>query len=276
MVASMGIASALRDLFVPLPGTSVSQEKDPLDHIADHVSSSTGAWDIFRVGEHALQALQLYLPSSHQFADLTGRMVEVFSAAGAGLSIPQLFADMNALRRSAIQLFTVQDLPYSDPLRGKKITQAAKTSFLDSMNLTNTVAQIALFIDGAKIFLIDKIPLQMINGVYNITSFITDGAEFVGECFKLEQYHSPAAAPRNASEAAKLEQKKTLSWMTIAKSIASVALAVIALGALALGVAVSSIPYAAVAVFGISAFWLAMKLTSYFYDKIVVEAPISL
>jgi hypothetical protein len=269
------VFSSVRDLFVPLPDTGASEEKDPLDHLADFASSSTGAWDIFRVGEHLFKVVQLNLSPTHGFANVAERVVTLFNTAGIGLSIPQFFADVNALRHSALQFFAVQNLPYNDPLRGRKIAQAAKLGFLDSMNLTNTVAQIALFLDAAKVFLIDTVPLQITDGVYNLTSFITDGAELVGECFKLENYHSPAGAPRTPSEAAKLEQKKILSFITIAKDVASIALAVIALGSLALGVTVAGIPNATAIIFGTSAFWLTMKLAGYFYDKIVVEAPVT-
>jgi hypothetical protein len=275
MVQPTSASGILHDLFTPLPPTSSEQRKDPLDYIADYTDTASGAWDVFRIGEHIFTALQLYLPPAHEYADLVGKVKGVFSAAGVGLSIPQFFSDANTLRRSFINLFTVQDLPYTDALRDRKIAQARKKSFLDTMNLTFTVTQIALFIDSAKIFVFDTMHLRIIDGINNATSFITDGAELVGEYFKLQYYLSPEAKPRNAAEAAKLEEKKILSWMTIAKDVASVALATIAIGAIVFGIATSSIAYATVVLLGISAFWLTMKLTAYFYNKIVVEAPIN-
>ncbi len=263
------------DLFAPLPETRAEQRKDALDHVADYTQSSSGAWDVFRVGNHLFSAVELYLTPSHRFGDLVGRVKEVFNTAGIGLSIPQIFSDLNSLRRSITNLFTVQDLPYSDPLRTRKIAQAAKTSFVDSMNLTNTAAQIALFVDNAKIYVFEAAQLRVIDGVYNVTSAISDGAELIGEYFKLKQYHSPESQPRNQAEAAKLQEKKTLAWLTIAKDVASIALAAIAIAVIAFGVATSSVVIVSTAVLGISAFWLTMRLTAYFYNKVIVETPIT-
>ncbi|MBS0603757.1 MAG: hypothetical protein JSS60_01830 [Verrucomicrobia bacterium] len=262
------------NLFAPLPPSRVERQKDALDHVADYADSSAGAWDLFRVGNHIFSAVEMYLSPSHHLGDVVGRVKEVFNTAGIGLSIPQVFSDVNSLRRSIGNLLTVQDLPYSDPLRSSKIAQAAKKSFLDTVGLTNTAAQIALFVDNAKIFAFDSLHLRVIDGVYNVTSAIWDGAELIGEYFKLQHYHSPEAQPRNAAEAAKLEEKKTLSWITIAKDVASVALAAISIGAIVFGIATSSMAVVSVALLGLSAFWLTMKLTGYFYNKVIVEAPI--
>lgn len=272
MVQPTTAPGVFHDFFAPLPETRAEQTKDSLDHIADYTDKSSGAWDVFRIGNHLFSAIELYLTPSHKFGDVVGRVKEVFNTAGIGLSIPQLFSDFNSLRRSVVNLLTVQDLPYSDPLRGRKIAQATKKSFLDTMNLTNTVAQIALFVDNAKIVVFEATQLRFIDGLYNITSAITDGVELVGEYFKLKQYHAPEAQPRNPAEAAKLEEKKTLAWITIAKDVASIALAAIALGTIVLGVAIGNAAIVSTAILGISTFWLTMKLAGYFYDKIIVEA----
>jgi hypothetical protein len=227
---------------------------------------------VFRVGNHVFSAIKLY---AHKFGDVIGRVSELFDAAGIGLSIPQVFSDANTLRHSITSLSRAQGLPYSDSSRAIKVAQATKKSFLDSMTLTNTLAQIALFVENTKVFLFKAVHLRVIEGIYNATSIITDGAELIGECFKLKQYHSPEAQPRDPAGVAKLNEKKTLAWITIAKDVASVALGGIALVTIAFGVATSSMTLLSTALLGVSAFWLTMKLTGYFYNKVIVEAPIS-
>jgi hypothetical protein len=264
-VVSTTFQSVFRDVFTPLPGTKTEeteQRKDPFDHIAEYADTTAGSWDLFRIGNHVFSVIELCLTPAHHIA---GKLKEVFNTAGIGLSFPQLLSDVNALRRSVAHLFTVQDLPYNDPLRNLKIVQAVKKGFIDSMTLTNTMAQIALFVDNVKVFLFDAAHLRFIDGVYNVTSLITDGAELIGEYFKLKRYHAPEVQPRHLSEVGKLDEKKTLSWILIAKNVSSIALAVIAIGSIAFGVP-ASIFIISIPTLGISAFWLTMKLAGQFYN----------
>jgi len=272
-------AGFFHDLFSPLPVPREEKRKDPLDHVAKYTGTTDGAWDVFRVGNHFFSILESCVSPVHPFADLFGRMKRVFDSAGVALSIPQLISNVNSLRRSVINFFISQDLPYSDALRNRKIAQAAKAGFVDSINLTNTVAQIALFLDSAKVFLFDAVYLQIIDGVYTITGAVSDGMELVGEYFKLKQYQSLDSQPRNQTEAAKLEEKKTLAWINIAKDVASLAVAAIAIAPLIaslLGVSFVATTYiTSTVVLGISTFWLTAKISGYFYNKVIVEAPAS-
>jgi hypothetical protein len=273
-MASITPSSGILDnLFAPLPENRVTQENDTLDHVADYANSASGAWDVVRIFNTALSYLKLIPSISSQHSEFVGRVSTVADTAGIGLSIPQIFSDCNTLRRSISNLCSVQDLPYSDPLRTRRVAQAAKKGFLDSMNLTNTLSQAALFTNQAKIFVFETVHLNVLNGVYNATSFVTDGAELVGEYFKLKHYHSPEAQPRNQTEASKLEERKTLAWITIGKDVASVAGASIALLAIAFGIATQGAALISGACLVLSTVWLTMKLIGYFYNKIVVEAP---
>ncbi len=260
-------------LFNPLPSTQEAPPKDAFDHVADYADTAQGAWDIFRFGNHVASFLEIHFPPTHHLNALVGKVKEVFNTAGIALSIPQIFSDLNNIRRSITNFFSVQDLPYSDPHRTSKIAQAAKKGFLDMTVLTNSVTQAALFLDNAKVFLFETLHLKVIDGVYNLTSAVLDGAELVGEYFKLKHYHSPEAQPRNTLEASKLEEKKRLSWMNIAKDVASIALATITLSGIVFGITASAMATFSTAILCLSAFWLTMKLTSYFYNKAVVAAP---
>ncbi len=269
-VSNSGI---IRDLFTPLPETSVSRLKDPLDHVADYVDTSTGAWDIFRVIENSLAYVKRLPSLAPNALELVEKVKEVAGTMGIGLSIPKIISDFNTFRLGFTNLLATQDLPYSDPLRTRKIAQAAKTTFINSIDFTNTLVQAAQFVDGAKVYLFDAVQLRWLDGANNLTTAISDGSELITECFKLHNYNSPEVQPRNPAEAAKLAEKKTLSWMVVAKDVASVAGAAIALVGIVFGVATQSIAILSISILALSTVWLTMKLATYFYNKIVVEAP---
>jgi hypothetical protein len=270
--SSTGFFSAL---FTPLPESYDGGRKDFFDHVGDYAGTSEGSWDLFRIGNHIFTVIEMYLTPAHRLGELIGKVKEVFNTVGIALGIPKCFSSLNALRHSITNLFTVQDLPYSDPLRTSRIAQAAKKSFLDSIILTNAVSQTALFLENVKIFIFDAAHLRIIGGINNVTSAIEDGMELIGEYFKLKTYHSAEAQPRTASEAAKLEQKKTLSWITIAKDVSSVALAAIAVGVLASGTIAQGVAAIPATILSLSAFWLTMKLIACFYQRAVVDAPVT-
>lgn len=261
----------LHDLFTPLPEAEPDPvEKSFCDHVADYASTSFGSWDVFRIGNHIFSALGLYLSANHSLIPLVEKAKNVFNTAGIALSIPQLFSDCNNLRKSIGKLLDVQHLADGDPLKNRKMTQAAKKTFLDSVTLTNTLAQIGLFIENVKLFIFEPMDLCLTDGVYNTTSVIGDGAELFGEYYKIQQFNTAEAQARTVEEATKLQEKTTLAWMTIAKDVASLALGFFTLGTLAFGIVVTGIMPAVL--LGVSAFWLTMKLTAYFYNKVVVEA----
>lgn len=264
----------LDNLFAPIPGNHppVQRGKDYIDHIADYSDTSSGAWDFFRIVSQIFSYVKLMPSLSHGGRDLIGRVNNVIDTAGVGLSLPQLVSDANTLRHSFSQFISARQLPVEDPWRDRKVAQAAKKSFLDSMNLTNTFTQAAMFIDQVNIFKFNNLHLNLLNGIYNITSIISDGAEGIGEAFKLNHYFSPLAEPRNETERAHLDEKKCLSWMTIAKDVASVAGSSLAMVALVFGLATEGITFIALGILVTGTVWLTMKLVCYFYDKIVIGA----
>lgn len=264
------------DLFSIGPASHAATEPDVLDHVAAYADTAQGSGDLFRIFETAIDWIQkIPLSASPGVEQLLRRIKDTASMSGIALCIPAIITDCNHLRRSFSHFITVQDLPYSDPLRTRKIMQAAKKGFLDVMNLTNNSTQAVLFADRVNLVIFEANQLRVIDGLYNITSIIMDGAELVGEFFKLKFYHSPEAIPRNPAEMQKLQEKKNLSWMVIAKDTASMGTAGIALIGITSGIAMQSIATVATASLILNTSWLTMKIFSYFYKKIVVEAPLN-
>lgn len=255
----------------PFEPTEFPPTKDCFDYAAGYVDTN-GSWDFFRIINQGLDYLK-HIPSLSQAGkDLIGRVGMVVDTAGIGLSIPQIIPDFNALRHSVKKLIAAQDLPYNDPLRERKITQAAKRTFLDGMNAANNLSQAALFLDKVKIFLFETRHLHILDGIYNITSGILDTAELIGECFKLNHYSSIEGQPRTEIEKTQLSEKKCLSWMTVIKDVASIALACLALIGIIFGIVTQGIMFITVTGLVLSTVWLSLKITTYFFEKIVIGA----
>lgn len=262
-------SSFFYDLFSPQE-PSIPENRDILDHASAYLETSQGTWDLFRGLEYFLCWGQKL--ASDSGALLLGRISEVVNTTGIGLSIPAIFTDCNNLRRSFSHLTAAQDLPYSDPLRAQKVTQAAKKSTLDALGLTNDVSQAALFAAKVELLSLEAAQANVLDGIYNGTSAILDGAELISEYFKLQMYHLPASQPPSEAAAAKLEEKKTLAWMIIAKDVASIACAVIAGSKILFGVVIT--PVIATLGMTLTTVWFGMKIGSHFYKQIVVDAPL--
>ncbi len=275
-MSSVSSPRIFHDLFTPLPDAQTAPQKDYLDHVADYADSSSGAWDVFRFIENGLAYVKFLPTLPENYLEALKKVKDVASAAGMGLCIPKIISDCNNLRRSFSNLLATQDLPYSDPLRTRIIAHAVKKTFTDSVDLTNDVSLAALFIDNAKVFIFEASHLRIFDGVYNLTSVISDGVELITECFKLNNYQSPEMHPRNQAEATKLSERKTLSWMVIAKDVSSIAGSVIALVGIVFGIATQSLAIVSIAALVLGTVWLTTKLAAYFYNKIIVEAPASI
>lgn len=140
----------------------------------------------------------------------------------------------------------------------------------------NDTSQATLFLEKVKLLPIEARQLKVVDGIFNATSGIIDGIEAIGEYFKLKFYHSAESQPRTDGEKIKLNQKKNLSWIVIAKDVASVAGAALALTAIIFAASFTAANMALIATGGLvcSSIWLGMKLTSIFYAKMVVDASI--
>jgi len=261
---------SFRDLFTPLPEVPAPREKSALDHVVDYVDTTEGTWDFFRIVSQISETIELY--ASKAFAQTAAKVKEVAGLAGLGLSVPRAFSEINNARRHVADWISAYNLPENDPFKGRRIAQAAKNSITDLFSSAFTGSQIALFADGAKLVSLDAITRQVTEGINNIAGGILDGVDLIGECFKLHRYGSPEMSPRTPAETTKLQEKKTLAWINIAKNVASIAGGIIAMTALVFGVVTSSVPIVATVLLITGSVWLTLKLTSYFYNKIVVEA----
>lgn len=275
MAALTNSSSLFQDLFGVSPQPHAVVEKDHFDHVSAYIETTQGAWDVFRSFENAIVWAQKLPSLSKAGSELLGRVSEVVSTAGIGLSIPAILSDCNNLRHSLSRLISFQASVYDDPSRTRNIRQAAHKSFLDLLGLMNDSSQAIIFLDRVKIIILEARHLRIVDGVYNSTSVICDGAELVGECFKLNHYNSQAAQGCSTAEANKLAEKKMLAMLIIAKDIVSLASGAIALIGIVFGIATQDIALVAAAGLVLSTAWLTLKITSYFYNKIVVEAPLA-
>ena len=68
---------------------SLPEVRDHFDRVADYFGSARGAWDLFRVVDHALEWVRL-LPLAHSTRALTTKMSRSVSLAGTDSQSPMI------------------------------------------------------------------------------------------------------------------------------------------------------------------------------------------
>jgi hypothetical protein len=242
------------------------RSKGVFDHIHDHLMTANGAWDFFRVFDHAVSFLK-YLPSlTPNYRDFFNKVSGVMNKAGIALSLPKIIIDVNNVCGSMSSLRHVQTTSPLDPDRDKQIGYAYKKSLVDGMNLVNTTSQISLFLNEVSLISLGKHGVK-VDFIYNLSSIVNDTIEFFEEIVKLRDFGSHST--RSESEETMLQEKKNLSWMKIAKAAPSIMGSALAISSLFF--TLFQAPVLAAVSLGLSACWLTMKLTSMLYEKIIAE-----
>ncbi len=265
------MTTAISDFFSPLSQTPqnasphTNQTKNLCDHIGGHFFTLNGAWDGLRIVEYVF-ALSKYIPMTPVRKEFFEHVACVMCKSGNALSIPRIIADIHFMKNSGRHIRQANTLPAEHPERSKVIAHAKKNMIISSMNLGNDVAQAAMFLNDVSILKLGKY-YPVADGIYNVTSLVNDTIELVDEAFKL--HHYKAAPVKDDNERTTLEEKRTLSWLKIAKDLPSIIGAVLAIAAIFF--AALQIPIVAAISLGLSVAWLTMKLASTFYEKITAD-----
>ncbi len=258
------------DFFSPLSRTPqdphVGPGKDFFDHIAAHFTTVNGVWDGFRIVEYVAALPEYFLSLTPARQDFFNQITHVMNRAGIALSVPKIITNIHNLRHSVCQIQQANSISYSHPERSKVIAHAKKGFIINFMNLGNDTAQAAMFLHEVSILKMGKY-YPVADGIYNVTSIVNDTIELIDECFKLHHYNSLPAL--TDGETNTIQEKRTLSWMKIAKDLPSIIGSVIAFAAIFF--AALQVPAVAALSLGLSVAWLTMKLTSVFYEKIILE-----
>lgn len=264
--------SIMYNLFTPLPASEESDHRDVVDHVSDYMSTTQGAWDFFRLAWHVVEFAKKVPAIVGKWSGLLDGAGAVANNAGIALSLPSLISDGNSLHRSLTAAWKIHHLNYSDPQRGQKIAQAYKKAVLDSLAFTNTTAQAALFLDSSKVFPLKPHHFPITDGIYNGTSLILDGSDLVSHCYQLKTLYKEPIDPNNATVKKHTEEKKTFSWMRVVQNTASIGASVIAMTGILFTVGIEAAAVLATVSLALGAVWLTLKISSYFYEKIVLNA----
>lgn len=249
--------------------------KNFIDHAAEYTSTTEGAWDLFRFAEQACTNLRRLPSLTEHHSALLEKVSHVMNRAGIALSIPKAISHANAFVKSFASAYFSTDLPYSDPERSAKIQKAYKNALVNGVNLSNTVSQAALFLHHAKLNVVNPLQYRLLDGFFNVTSLLSDGADLVSQCFKLKKYHSAELQlTQENADSTKISEKKRLAWLTIAQDTSAVALSLIALAGLSFGAVVESLPLFSIAGLFLGTTWIGFKISAYFYKEIVVKQPL--
>lgn len=258
-----GMRRITSDLFIPLPEeSSGSGSSHPLEITAEFVNQTSGAWDFYRVGKLSLSYFERIPQLSASSRERLNHLSNVVELSGSALSLPSLLSDANAIRNSVNHYRSTLTLSAEDQLRYRKIVQAGKSVALDSIGLVGTAADSLGFLDATKICNLGK-SLAPIQATGVTAFFVLDSVSLVEEVYKLQSYQG--------IQTAAIQCKKRLSWMKIAQYTTGVALGILGILSLfcpvTLPIAVSAI---ALAGLGLSTIYLAIKIGSFFYERVSV------
>jgi len=266
------VAAVSRDIsFSAYSDSAIVSQKDCLDHIAEYTASGSGAWEILYVVDQVLSYVRLLPSLAEGGRTLIGRVSDAVNTVGLALSIPAVFSDCVTLRNSVIRLYELKDLPTADPFRHRKILLGSKAVVLDALMLTNNFTYIPYLLEHLKIHLFEARHLPIFEGIYNVSSILLEGAEFVEEGLKLNQYYSLDKSSMTLVQKLRIEEKQCLSWMVVAKDVSSVAISVISIIGLIFGLAIEGVGILAIGFLVLSSFWLTIKIVAYFYEQLVIE-----
>ena len=269
MSTSVRLSEYCSDFFSPLtqpyPATQDSQHKDTCDHVTGYLGTIYGAWDFNRVFSYLLSYFK-YVPLQEDRKEFLNHVRAQANIFGTALSIPKTLLDANNLRNSVRHLRQVRTNPPVHPERKKIIAHAFKKCTIDLMNFFNSIAQDLTFLHDVKIIKIGKC-YPAADAAYNVTSIVPDTIELVDEVYKLRHYKT--LSPHTESDKIMVKEKKTLSWLKIAKSAPSIVGAVIGLATIFF--ASLQMPIVAISMLSFNVAWLTFKLISNFYEKIVVD-----
>jgi hypothetical protein len=258
-----------RDFFSPIQqpyqDPQPNQAKNLYDHVSNHLLTTSGCRDFYRVFGYTLTFLK-YLPFSSErkeFFDKFGSLAGKFNVA---LSIPKTVADVNFLKQSLRHLTQVRNHPPVHPERRKIIAQAYKNCIYDGMNVTNSIVEDLMFLHDIDLIKLGK-SYPAAEGIYYFTCLVPDSIELITKVYELKHYK--AATPTTDVERTVLKDKIKLAWLTIAKDLPAITCAVI--GIAALFFVSLQVPVVAAVSMGLSILWLTFKLVSTFYEKTIVE-----
>ncbi len=258
-----------RDFFTPLQQPYQDAQSSPpkkfWDHVSQHLLTTNGCRDFYRVFGYALSFFK-YLPlrsEQREFCDKFGSLACKFNVA---LSIPKTVADANSLKHSLLHLKHIRKHPPKHPERRKISVHAYKNVVFDGMNVGNSIAEDVMFLHDISLFKLGKC-YPIAEGIYNITCLIPDSLETIDKIYELRHYKG--ANPATEGEKAVLREKQNLAWLKIAKNLPSITCAVI--GIAAMFFTSLQVPVVAAISMGLSIIWLSFKLTSTFYEKVIGE-----
>ncbi len=256
------------DLFAPIQTASTpSRPKSVIDHVKDYVGSTSGAWDFFRALDYAISPWKFTNLLSESSLEQVHRISGVVGTAGASLCMPTLVTDAIGLKRSVDDLTHIHQCPTSDPERSKKIAQAYKKTVINGADLGYTFCQSSRFLNEANVIALGS-SLPVFSGVQQVCGIVSDGNELIEESYKLHNYQADSSASTD-QEKSLMAAKKNLSWLKIAKDIPSIAMSALALVGIFFA-SVASSPVVPIIFLSLSVSWLTFKVSSYFYENIVV------
>jgi hypothetical protein len=248
----------------------VSPSKSYLDHVADYFSTATGLNDAVKVINYSLQWFTNFVPVTEGQANSIGSIRNAIDITGTVLSLPDLFTSFAKTVKAVASLQAAQALPEDAPERRDQMHKAIKDTILNGISWVNALTDSAGNLHGIQVIDLGK-AAPFVSGLFHLTQFVSDGNELVSEVLNVQENLEKMALTVSEEKKAVISQNNNLSLINIAKCVASIAVTILSVGTLCFAGVISGISIVPISILFFSSIWLAMKISSYFYEKIVVE-----
>ncbi len=240
------------------------------NQFVDFVSTTSGLLDCLKVIDYSMQWFGKLPFLCTKTRGVLGYSRMLVGRVGIPLYIPDLISGVVKSVASFKEL--KQSIEDRSALTQSALRDAAVSATHSGASLVSTVADLTTVLHDTKLVDLGK-AYPVVSGVFNAACLITDSIDISKEFHALQECNHEIAATMDEPKATDFKNKKFLSMLKIAKSVASIACAVLGIAALVFVSAFTSWTVLPIAALALTSIWLTAKIGCHFYEKCVIEKP---
>lgn len=251
----------------------VAQSKSTWNYVIEYVSATSGLHEVLKAGQYISEVGYEFvsrIPHLLHHQNRCQSAADAFHGYATVASLPEfvsLVADTvqngATLYRTYISEDPVNEQTlnslYKNAIQGGIASVCVAADTLDNFHRQNWVN-------------LGK-ALPFVNGTFYITSLAGDGIDLFEQIADVSTHRTDMASAAISQERKdQIQEKITLGHINIAKDMASIAAVVATIASLFFVVSMSGVSVLPLVGLGCTVLWLSAKITSNFYQKMVIEA----
>lgn len=242
------IGNLLKHLFGPV-AAEVREPKGLGAHVKSYLGTVDGSQAIFDITAAVFQSISMSSSSSSAVVDAAVKAQAVFEKASMALDLPGILVNPSVFGNSVVSIV----FPSTYTMRS--LSRRVLDCTLDGAGLVRSCVKLPLFAAATSICKIAAVPLWRLSVVSTSATLLIDMADLVRDCAIL-------ARDDHRDETA------LLALLNVVKNVASVAAGILVLAGLGIGFSSGL----TIAVLGCGFVFSAARVSSYFFEKMVVDA----